>query len=213
MTMTIFASWTRAAYLAPPLADFVAEVHPFEVDFLEVLLDDDDKRFEGLLDIPVVKTPGSLGKNGVATQVFDLLDTDSELDLFFFFIASSPHHPREVLIKRVIALEGDTIRTLGYKNRYVTVPEGHCWLEGDHREVSLDSNYFGPIALGLLHAKASHIVWPLRRCQKVESYQPADRPILMGESLAIALEEMFVDNENSLSVELEDEFGIIRDKT
>ncbi|XP_011664218.2 mitochondrial inner membrane protease subunit 2 [Strongylocentrotus purpuratus] len=125
----------------------------------------------------------------------------------------SPHHPREVLIKRVIALEGDTIRTLGYKNRYVTVPEGHCWLEGDHRVVSLDSNYFGPIALGLLHAKASHIVWPFSRCQKVESLQPADRPILMGESLAAALVEMFVANENSLSVELQDEFGIIGDKT
>lgn len=69
------------------------------------------------------------------------------------------------------------------------------------------------IALGLLHAKASHIVWPFSRCQKVESLQPADRPILMGESLAAALVEMFVANENSLSVELEDEFGIIGDKT
>ena len=37
-------------------------------------------------------------------------------------------------------------RTLSYKNRYVVVPEGHCWIEGDHHSVSLDSNVFGPVS-------------------------------------------------------------------
>uniref|UniRef100_A0A3Q0T469 Peptidase S26 domain-containing protein n=1 Tax=Amphilophus citrinellus TaxID=61819 RepID=A0A3Q0T469_AMPCI len=36
-------------------------------------------------------------------------------------------------------------RTLGYKNRYIRVPDGHFWIEGDHHGHSLDSNSFGPV--------------------------------------------------------------------
>ncbi|XP_075941357.1 mitochondrial inner membrane protease subunit 2 isoform X3 [Anarhichas minor] len=56
----------------------------------------------------------------------------------------SPKNPQQKIIKRVIGLEGDFIRTLGYKNRYVRVPDGHFWIEGDHHGHSLDSNSFGP---------------------------------------------------------------------
>ena len=28
----------------------------------------------------------------------------------------------------------------------MTVPPGHCWLEGDHHGQSLDSNLFGPVS-------------------------------------------------------------------
>ncbi|XP_033647171.1 mitochondrial inner membrane protease subunit 2-like [Asterias rubens] len=102
---------------------------------------------------------------------------------------ASPNHPDEVLVKRVIGLEGDTIRTLSYKNRYVTVPEGHCWIEGDHHSVSLDSNYFGPVALGLVHARASHIIWPPHRQQRLVARLPKDRqPISLSTSLE---EELF----------------------
>ena len=37
-------------------------------------------------------------------------------------------------------------RTIGYKKRYVSVPKGHCWVEGDHRGKSYDSNKFGPVS-------------------------------------------------------------------
>ncbi|XP_067090800.1 mitochondrial inner membrane protease subunit 2 isoform X2 [Osmerus mordax] len=57
----------------------------------------------------------------------------------------SPKNPQQKIIKRVIALEGDFIKTLGYKNRYVRVPDGHFWIEGDHHGHSLDSNSFGPV--------------------------------------------------------------------
>ncbi|XP_071316748.1 mitochondrial inner membrane protease subunit 2 isoform X2 [Trachinotus anak] len=57
----------------------------------------------------------------------------------------SPKNPQQKIIKRVIGLEGDFIRTLGYKNRYVRVPDGHFWIEGDHHGHSLDSNSFGPL--------------------------------------------------------------------
>uniref|UniRef100_A0ABM0GZF4 Mitochondrial inner membrane protease subunit 2 n=1 Tax=Saccoglossus kowalevskii TaxID=10224 RepID=A0ABM0GZF4_SACKO len=56
----------------------------------------------------------------------------------------SPRDPGSRLVKRIIALEGDTVKTLHYKNRYVKIPEGHCWVEGDHHAVSMDSNTFGP---------------------------------------------------------------------
>uniref|UniRef100_H2UK01 Mitochondrial inner membrane protease subunit n=1 Tax=Takifugu rubripes TaxID=31033 RepID=H2UK01_TAKRU len=57
----------------------------------------------------------------------------------------SPKNPQQKIIKRVIGLEGDFIRTLSYKNRYVRIPDGHFWIEGDHHGHSLDSNSFGPV--------------------------------------------------------------------
>ena len=88
---------------------------------------------------------------------------------------ASPSNPDQKIIKRIIALEGDVIRTLSYKNRYLKIPEGHCWVEGDHHGQSLDSNYFGPVALGLINAKASHIVWPPHRWQRLQVCVPPDR--------------------------------------
>ncbi|XP_046424761.1 mitochondrial inner membrane protease subunit 2 [Neodiprion virginianus] len=78
---------------------------------------------------------------------------------------SSPKFPNQKLIKRVIGLPGDVIGTIGYKTDFVQVPEGHCWVEGDHTGHSMDSNSFGPISLGLVTAKATCIVWPPNRWQ------------------------------------------------
>ncbi|XP_032809978.2 mitochondrial inner membrane protease subunit 2 isoform X2 [Petromyzon marinus] len=87
----------------------------------------------------------------------------------------SPRDPGQKMIKRVIALEGDIIRTLSYRNRYVRVPEGHCWVEGDHHGQSLDSNSFGPVSVGLLHARASHVVWPPNRWRRLQRDVPPNR--------------------------------------
>ena len=46
------------------------------------------------------------------------------------------------MLKRVLALPGDIIRTR--INSEVIIPEGHCWLEGDNADNSVDSNEFGP---------------------------------------------------------------------
>lgn len=94
----------------------------------------------------------------------------------------SPRDPSQRLIKRVVAVEGDTVRTLGYRERLVTVPRGHCWLEGDNHAHSLDSNRFGPVALGLLVARASHRVWPPRRWGRLESRQPEPGRLLVPTS-------------------------------
>ncbi|GIY25259.1 mitochondrial inner membrane protease subunit 2 [Caerostris darwini] len=80
----------------------------------------------------------------------------------------SPRDPDEKLIKRVIAVEGDTVKASDML-RYVSIPAGHCWVEGDHTAHSMDSNYFGPVSVGLIFAKASHIVWPPSRWRKLSS--------------------------------------------
>jgi len=82
---------------------------------------------------------------------------------------TSPRDPNQQLIKRIVAVEGDTVRTLSYKSRYVRVPKGHCWLEGDRPECSMDSNMFGPVPMGLINAEVSRIVWPPRRWQRLDS--------------------------------------------
>ncbi|XP_049291360.1 mitochondrial inner membrane protease subunit 2 [Anopheles funestus] len=93
----------------------------------------------------------------------------------------SPKDPSQKIIKRVVALQGDVISTLGYKLPYVTVPEGHCWVEGDHTGNSLDSNTFGPVSLGLVTARATQIVWPPSRWQQLPSSVPKTRvPIAIG---------------------------------
>ncbi|XP_024279816.1 mitochondrial inner membrane protease subunit 2 [Oncorhynchus tshawytscha] len=92
----------------------------------------------------------------------------------------SPKNPQQKIIKRVIALEGDFIKTLGYKNRYLRVPDGHFWIEGDHHGHSLDSNSFGPVSLGLVHGRASHIIWPPNRWQRIEPSLPPERKPLLN---------------------------------
>ncbi|XP_051474002.1 mitochondrial inner membrane protease subunit 2 isoform X1 [Apus apus] len=117
----------------------------------------------------------------------------------------SPRNPEQKIIKRVIALEGDIIKTIGYKKKYVKVPRGHIWVEGDHHGHSFDSNAFGPlcsadcvelfiqkisskqmsttfkVSLGLLHARATHILWPPQRWQKLYPVLPPERKPLQRE--------------------------------
>eukprot|EP00793_Prasinoderma_coloniale_P006899 PRCOL_00001730-RA len=42
----------------------------------------------------------------------------------------SPERPREVRLRRVLALEGDWVATPG-RDDVVRVPRGHCWVESD----------------------------------------------------------------------------------
>lgn len=88
---------------------------------------------------------------------------------------TSPKDPSQKIIKRVVALPGDVVSTIGYKKQYVKVPEGHCWVEGDHTGHTLDSNSFGPVSLGLITAKAVCIVWPPERWQNLEARIPDKR--------------------------------------
>ena len=94
-------------------------------------------------------------------------------------VLTSPVEPKEILIKRVIGLEGDVVKTKIGLTRVleekVRIPKGYVWIEGDHPSLSKDSNMFGPVPLGLLFAKATHIIWPVQRWAKVESEYPKRR--------------------------------------
>lgn len=90
----------------------------------------------------------------------------------------SPKVPNQTIIKRVIGLAGDILHTRGYKTDYLQIPDGHCWLEGDHAGRSMDSNIFGPVSLGLITAKATCIVWPPSRWQYLEPALPNRSAIL-----------------------------------
>uniref|UniRef100_D3TPQ8 Mitochondrial inner membrane protease subunit n=1 Tax=Glossina morsitans morsitans TaxID=37546 RepID=D3TPQ8_GLOMM len=87
----------------------------------------------------------------------------------------SPKDPTQKIIKRVVGLQGDVVSTLGYKQDILRIPEGHCWVEGDHTGHSLDSNTFGPVAVGLMTARASLIVWPPERWRVLTSELPKRR--------------------------------------
>lgn len=87
----------------------------------------------------------------------------------------SPKDPEQKIIKRIVGLPGEMVRTLSYKKEFVRIPDGHCWVEGDHTGNSLDSNTFGPVAQGLITARATLVVWPPSRWQVLSSDPPRKR--------------------------------------
>ncbi|SCZ90484.1 BZ3500_MvSof-1268-A1-R1_Chr1-3g02017 [Microbotryum saponariae] len=76
----------------------------------------------------------------------------------------SPTNPSQLLIKRLVGLPGSLVRTLPpYPERTIRIPAGHCWVEGDEKNHSKDSNTYGPIPLGLLDSRIEAILWPPSR--------------------------------------------------
>ncbi|MHB8669754.1 MAG: signal peptidase I [Acidimicrobiales bacterium] len=92
----------------------------------------------------------------------------------------------EELIKRVIALPGETVEGRADGHVYVNghvlfepylppglvegrsfppvrIPPGHLWMMGDNRSNSFDSRYFGPIAESRVVGRAVWRVWPPNR--------------------------------------------------
>ena len=77
-------------------------------------------------------------------------------------------------IKRVIGLPGDWISVPETKE-IRKIPEGHCWLEGDNGSVSRDSRTYGPVPLGLVQGRVTHVVWPPRKIGRVDQRVPEGR--------------------------------------
>eukprot|EP00930_Biecheleria_cincta_P015969 TRINITY_DN1313_c0_g3_i1.p1 TRINITY_DN1313_c0_g3~~TRINITY_DN1313_c0_g3_i1.p1 ORF type:complete len:354 (-),score=36.68 TRINITY_DN1313_c0_g3_i1:55-1116(-) len=48
---------------------------------------------------------------------------------------------------------------------FTFVPPGHCWVEGDNAQLSIDSRTFGSVPMGLLEGLVISVVWPLWRAR------------------------------------------------
>lgn len=71
-------------------------------------------------------------------------------------------------MKRIIGLEGDTVRTKKpYPFAEEKVPQGHIWVEGDG-EKTLDSNTYGPISRSLIIGKAVYMLLPFRKFGQIQ---------------------------------------------
>lgn len=56
-------------------------------------------------------------------------------------------------------------------------------MEGDHVGYSLDSNTFGAVSLGLMTGRATYIVWPPSRWQRLpKNVSKQRKPLGMGKS-------------------------------
>ncbi|KAL8039185.1 hypothetical protein ABFX02_10G018400 [Erythranthe guttata] len=85
----------------------------------------------------------------------------------------SPSNYKEKNVKRITGLPGDSVHLPSFNT--VRIPAGHCWVEGDNSACSLDSRSFGPIPLGLICGRITHVVWPPQRMGKVDSGVSEDR--------------------------------------
>lgn len=77
---------------------------------------------------------------------------------------NSPTSPHDLLTKRILALDGALVKTLppySDTEKFVRVGKGRCWVEGDGKSHSRDSNTFGAVPIALITAKVVWIVWPL----------------------------------------------------
>ncbi|GAA5945342.1 hypothetical protein JCM3775_002191 [Rhodotorula graminis] len=82
----------------------------------------------------------------------------------------SPVKPGTLLIKRLVALPNSIVRTLApYPESTVRVPQGSCWIEGDERYHSRDSNTFGPVPMGLVESRVDWVLWPPSRFGPVKA--------------------------------------------
>ena len=85
-------------------------------------------------------------------------------------VLRSPLDPDILITKRIMALQGEAVRTRSLHSQELTViPPGHAWVEGDEKFHSRDSNFFGPVSLGLVQAKIVGILWPFTRAGPVSS--------------------------------------------
>ncbi|KAK3687664.1 peptidase S24/S26A/S26B/S26C [Podospora appendiculata] len=87
----------------------------------------------------------------------------------------SPENPHVTVVKRIVGLEGDVVRTKPpYPYEHAKVDVGHVWVEGDGDKTK-DSNHYGPVSTGLITGRITHILTPLERAGRVRWWEHAER--------------------------------------
>lgn len=111
-------------------------------------------------------------------------------------VLQDPGQPRRELIKRIVAVAGETVevrRSVVYVNQKplrepykntmfiqyadmgpLTVPSGYIFVMGDNRGRSLDSRMIGPIPLAKVEGKAFFLFWPPGRFMAPELEHPRE---------------------------------------
>lgn len=98
---------------------------------------------------PYNSSTGQLQKNIVLINKMHPQDIDRD-DIVIFV---SPQDPDQLHVKRIIGLEGEIFNDQ-------QIPQGHVWVQGDNKHLSVDSNQYGPIPKGLIKGKVTYIIWP-----------------------------------------------------
>ena len=72
-------------------------------------------------------------------------------------VVEHPGRPGYEMVKRLVALPGDTVQ----KGR--VLGPGEFWVEGDHARSSTDSRQFGPVSMDEIKARVLLVYWPPER--------------------------------------------------
>ncbi|MDP2182604.1 MAG: signal peptidase I [Actinomycetota bacterium] len=111
-------------------------------------------------------------------------------DVIAFSASAAPEDARNEVLKRVVAVPGDTVEVRSgeaivngapERGSYslqlsaddvstdeITVPEGTLFVLGDNRPDSVDSRFFGPVPLDLVVGKAIAVFAPINRVRWID---------------------------------------------
>ncbi|KAK9453353.1 peptidase S24/S26A/S26B/S26C [Dipodascopsis uninucleata] len=89
-------------------------------------------------------------------------------------VLRNPRDPTSSVVKRIVAFEGETVRTrFPYPESTCVIPKKHFWVEGDNIH-SVDSNTYGPVSHALVTAKVTRIIFPFSRLGMVPLFGGRD---------------------------------------
>ncbi|AOT69776.1 signal peptidase I [Geosporobacter ferrireducens] len=139
-------------------------------------------------DYLILRNTHSVERGDIVSFKTDIQYTEAELQQFNF-IQRLRQGKTKNLIKRVIALPGDTLMIRegkvyvngeqleeAYLNGEYTsgdieidrIPEGQIFVMGDNRDNSLDSRSFGPVDMEMVQGKAIFRVLPVEKIGKLD---------------------------------------------